>query len=445
MKIDLRKPGEFDLKKREGSGLGDTKDDATPGTKRGPKRARFLLHGLAAGLMVAGITVASVVIFGKERAAEDTAYSNARGEIRMLQIYLDLCKLCIHKEEAQKEIASIIEQSELVRREESTYREARGNLVKLRGYANSCKICSFSPSVHNEIAAIEEQQKQNQSLITLGEERTYRAARGDAHLLTAYLQDCRVCTFEGASRAEIARLEREIDEKRKQDQLKEQEEREYGAARGDLDRLNTYVRNCQTCEYVTTAKDEIARLEGQSQNRSMFITYRNQDLHGGDFQRLDGVNLPACVAACLSDSRCVAYSYDKWNRSCFLKSVVATLRLEPRSITGVRGDTQIPLSSTDPVIMEPYRSKVFPGSGYSSLTGSFESCQTACRESANCIAFSFVKAPRRCNLFDETGKYFPDNTADSGVKSQPVKIKRDGARPRASNMKTWKATAVLYY
>jgi hypothetical protein len=243
------------------------------------------------------------------------------------------------------------------------------------------------------------------------EEVRYRTARGDIHRLMYYVENCRTCEFKSTALEEIEALERE--------QLAQQEEQMYRAAQGNLDQLRTYVSNCEVCALGARARDDINRLEREQASRTQFVAYQNRDLHGGDYQRKNSVDLVTCESICKDNSECVAFSFDRWNRVCFLKSTISSLRVEPRSTTGVRGDMPIPSDANDPVTMQRYRGKRFPGNGYSNLTGSLENCESTCQTS-QCIAYSFSKAARRCTLFSEAGEYFSDNGVDSGVKVQPV-------------------------
>jgi PAN domain len=146
----------------------------------------------------------------------------------------------------------------------------------------------------------------------------------------------------------------------------------------------------------------------------------NRDLEGGDIETLKNIELQSCVSACRTNLQCRAYSFDNWNRYCFLKSAMGTLRLDPRSITGIREDLPAPPTATSAIIMERYRSKAFPGAGYKTLgVAQWETCQTACRNEASCVAYTFKTNDQRCYLFDRTGEYFPDNLANSGGKRQP--------------------------
>ena len=150
-----------------------------------------------------------------------------------------------------------------------------------------------------------------------------------------------------------------------------------------------------------------------------YTTYDNHDLFGNDFRTIRGIDLLSCVSACRQESQCQAYSFDKWNRFCFLKSDVDELRIDPRSISGVRLGAPTPAISSIPISMERYRDKYFPGSGYKSITNSsVDICETACQSESACLAFSFQKAAHRCQLFDNTGEYFSNKGVDSGAKRQ---------------------------
>jgi hypothetical protein len=153
---------------------------------------------------------------------------------------------------------------------------------------------------------------------------------------------------------------------------------------------------------------------------SGFVNYENRDLPGEDLSKMTNVTMGDCAAACTRNSQCQAYSFDKWNRFCFLKSRVSSLKLDPRSVTGVRVDLPAAPLADDPVAMSRYRGKIFPGSGYRTLSQTqFEACESACKDDNTCVAFTFYKEDRSCRLFDRTGEYFANRQTDSGVKTQP--------------------------
>jgi hypothetical protein len=93
--------------------------------------------------------------------------------------------------------------------------------------------------------------------------------------------------------------------------------------------------------------------------------------------------------------------------------------MDPRSITGVREGAPRPAESTAVIGMEHYRGKAFDGDGYKTFSaGAPAGCETACRNEAICIAYTFQKQQKACHLYRATGQYFSNNLADSGGKRQ---------------------------
>jgi hypothetical protein len=153
------------------------------------------------------------------------------------------------------------------------------------------------------------------------------------------------------------------------------------------------------------------------QSAAAYRTYLNRDIEGYDIGILKNADMPGCVLACQANHQCRAFTFDKWNRYCFLKSDITVLSLNPRSITGIPGTVAAPPMSAGAIVMEHYRGRAFPGSGYRTLTGQLDTCETACRNDPACVAYTFQKSGT-CHLFDVTGEYFPDALADSGGKVQ---------------------------
>ncbi len=150
-----------------------------------------------------------------------------------------------------------------------------------------------------------------------------------------------------------------------------------------------------------------------------FRTYDNRDLDGGDFGTFNNLDLQGCATACKIDTRCRAYSFDRWNRFCFLKSAIGVLRMDPRSITSIRADAPKPAVSTTEITMQRFRGKAFPGAGYKTFkTAAFAACETACRNDEFCIAYTFQKKDLICRVYDTAGEYFTNAQADSGAKLQ---------------------------
>src|SRR5262245_48219486 len=145
----------------------------------------------------------------------------------------------------------------------------------------------------------------------------------------------------------------------------------------------------------------------------------NRDPDGQDVRRINETTVEACALACIEEARCQAYSFDKWNRVCFLKTNVVALRLDPKSTTGVRQSLgKLPGIET-PARMEPYPKRFFPGDGYRSFAASSVGvCKSTCFEDLNCVAYTLRKFEKICTLFKSTGEYFRNENADSGIKTQ---------------------------
>jgi hypothetical protein len=149
------------------------------------------------------------------------------------------------------------------------------------------------------------------------------------------------------------------------------------------------------------------------------VKYHNRDLPGGDLSRSKKATLDDCVSACQDNSACMAYTFDRWNNYCFLKSQVGELTINPRSVSGVRSDPPPRENTIAPIRMERYRGKIFPGEGDRSfLAKSVEGCEQPCKQDNSCVAYTFTRATKQCRLFSSTGEYFPDRSHDSGTKIQ---------------------------
>lgn len=163
---------------------------------------------------------------------------------------------------------------------------------------------------------------------------------------------------------------------------------------------------------------DIAPPQAQS---GAFTLYKYHDLEGGDLQQIKDLTLSACVAVCEGQSQCRAYSYDKWNRWCFLKTTASTSRFDPKYVSGVARGAGDPTGSTAAIVIERFRKKAFPEGSYETIKrSSFDECESHCLKEDTCVAVSFFKASRQCRVFNDVGEYFSNDHADSAVKRQPA-------------------------
>lgn len=150
-----------------------------------------------------------------------------------------------------------------------------------------------------------------------------------------------------------------------------------------------------------------------------YRTYENRDIGSDHASKLRNYDLQTCVAACRKKENCKAYTFDKWNRVCYLKSTIGDFKLNPRSSSGLREDVRVPRAPSGDVTMERYPSRAFPGSGYKSVKSDGpDACEISCRSEDACVAFTFRLDEGSCHLFRSTGEYFRNELADSGGKRQ---------------------------
>lgn len=149
-----------------------------------------------------------------------------------------------------------------------------------------------------------------------------------------------------------------------------------------------------------------------------FQTVSNTDIGGPDIGRVSASSSSGCEQQCRTNSACRAYSFDKWNNLCFLKSRASTLKLEPKAVSGyVRGES--PSRSGVTVAIERYRGRAFPNRAASTApASSFEACEARCKNSDSCIAYSFQASSGDCGQFTSVGEYSPRSGVDIGVKRQ---------------------------
>jgi PAN domain len=151
-----------------------------------------------------------------------------------------------------------------------------------------------------------------------------------------------------------------------------------------------------------------------------FSTLDNYDVVGADLRHMRAADKDLCEAACRGESKCVAYSFNKWNEMCFIKTSAAVFRLEPSATSAFRADLPKPRNDAAPIKIQRYLKKAFPlPKGVSATTeDTLELCQKRCYKEHQCVAFTFFRATRQCFVLGSVGVYVLDERADSGVKRQ---------------------------
>jgi PAN domain len=136
-----------------------------------------------------------------------------------------------------------------------------------------------------------------------------------------------------------------------------------------------------------------------------FNKYLNYDMKGGDISSSDGnifrrTDASGCQASCRAKAACLAYSFDKWNSACYLKSTLSVLTLDPHSDTSIRDDRQLPGVTSDARHFCSYNNSSLTGEGsqrFQSQTA--RDCEQSCEPDQNCIAYTFSRSDRQCSTF----------------------------------------------
>ncbi len=156
---------------------------------------------------------------------------------------------------------------------------------------------------------------------------------------------------------------------------------------------------------------------------------------GGDLgSPLKDISQDRCQSVCADDQNCVAYTYDKRNAWCFLKSQITGLDANEKAISGVVASANAPSAPSVRGESQPERSFrtyddfAVPGGDYGSPLKNvdFGDCRNACAGDTSCVAFTFNRKHRWCFLKSSASGLKADGQATSGVLSS---ISLDESRP----------------
>jgi hypothetical protein len=155
----------------------------------------------------------------------------------------------------------------------------------------------------------------------------------------------------------------------------------------------------------------------------------NRDIWGQDISQPDGqvgiadIDIETCALRCEARVSCVAFSFDRWNRKCYLKYNIISSLLDPRSTLAVKMPFNLPEVSKAQAKIQIVRNRRFLDTPIvRKRVLEFGKCKSACETELRCVAFTFFKnqrQPENCELFNLSNAYEPDVSADSGFKYQP--------------------------
>jgi hypothetical protein len=162
---------------------------------------------------------------------------------------------------------------------------------------------------------------------------------------------------------------------------------------------------------------------------ALYKTRDNRDIWGRDIPQpgeqvgISDIDIDACASRCETTAACVAFSFDRWNRKCYLKDKIVPSLLDARSTLAVKKSFDLPEVSKVQAQIQTVRNRRFLDTPIArKRVADFQQCKSACWNELRCVAFSFlkgVKGAQNCDLFNLAGAYQPDVSADSGFKFQP--------------------------
>ncbi|GLR46234.1 hypothetical protein GCM10007880_67520 [Mesorhizobium amorphae] len=151
-----------------------------------------------------------------------------------------------------------------------------------------------------------------------------------------------------------------------------------------------------------------------------FRRFLNRDLKSEPAETRQAESVEQCESMCLaSEGWCKAFTYDAWNRKCFLKERPGQLSMNARATSGIVSGSENPSASGSAIYFEYFNGKAFSGNGFKVMAArGRDECERACSALGQCIAFGFTQSQKRCVLFDQPGEYSSSRGTDSGAKRQ---------------------------
>ncbi len=158
--------------------------------------------------------------------------------------------------------------------------------------------------------------------------------------------------------------------------------------------------------------------EPSQTTKDSFTEFEYRDLVGTDISILKNVEKSDCESSCRTRIQCKAYTFDRWNRICILKTSGGALRLEPRSVTALMEPASVTAMNTPPIIFKRLN-KIFGDKEFKVISPSdFSSCSSACLSDKRCLAINFVRSSTTCKLLDNPSQYVDTQESDIGIKQQ---------------------------
>lgn len=146
---------------------------------------------------------------------------------------------------------------------------------------------------------------------------------------------------------------------------------------------------------------------------NQFIEELGSDVLGFDYATVKDVSNKQCLSACEADRACVAVTYNKEVRFCFLKNNALIIIKNRDAIANFHRS-----KATDIVHapMTVYAARDMQGGDYREIKNSnFVSCTVECMRDKACLAFSYIRKNGTCWMKNRTGTISRATGIDLGM------------------------------
>jgi hypothetical protein len=407
-------------------------------------KQRVLLIGLFLfGLLLAGLAFQNFLRSNSE--AFQRELDAAGTDITKLAGFIDRCRSsssCTLEQEARDRLTNV-RAIELI---QANYREldaAGDDIAKLSSFIDRCKppTCTLEPEARNRLANAKA--VDSRTRLAAAARQQLDAAGTDTVALRSFVDRCKTpsCTLgsEASSRLAAAEAGTRLAalEAERTRAVAEAERTRLAAAEADRTRLAAaeIERTRLEAERARAAAAEAARVrlaaleaertraaaeaERNRLARIGFNAYVNYDIYGGDIEIIKPTDVAACMSKCQTNSSCVAYSFDKWNKSCYIKNTLGNLILDPHSDTNIRRDQPHPGFSSQGKSFCRYSNSTASGDDLPAFASpSIEMCEKSCGQNQSCVAFTFRRTDNQCQQFRSVRNRDPDPNTTLKTRTQ---------------------------
>jgi hypothetical protein len=308
----------------------------------------------------------------------------------------------------------------------SDFQSAGSDAARLAAFVDQCQRSANCPVLAEARQKLDQVRAQAERDRQIAQFRSdFQSAGNDAARLAAFVDQCQKspnCSLLAEAREKFAQVKAQLE----RDWQIAQFRADLQAAGTDPIKLAAFIARCQTAANCPVLAEAQQRLQVERARKApapapTFVSYTNNDIDSeAALRTLPKTDLVNCIEACRRTADCVAYTFDKWNKMCFLKSNFTRIRLDPKADSGIRKDQKEPIRASDATLACRYPKSIFTGDLIRSMTkASLEACKSECDRESLCVGYSFLRQERTCSIFSNpTDRSTDDTRGDSGIRAQ---------------------------